>query len=102
MATFRSLVDVLLRKAAYEVTNSNTNAQTYLQTLVVGQFDTIQAQGGAQIVAVAVNGKSTQLQIPAGGWTQTDIASGAEYALQLLEGGWTRTTAVVTSQHVDS
>jgi hypothetical protein len=96
-ATFKSLVDIFLRKAAYEVTNSNTNAQTYLQTFILQSYtNSIAATGGAQIISVSVNGKTTTLQIPEGSWTQADVISAAEVALQLLESGFSKAPTSVT------
>lgn len=100
-ATFKILVDTLLRKATFEQTNSNTNAQTYLQTLVLGGFATVSARGGAQIVSVTCNGKTTTLAIPPGSWSESDLMAGAEYALQILEAGFTRTTTCVRAQLTD-
>lgn len=86
-ATFKSLVDIFLRKAAYEVTNSNTNAQTFLQSFILNSYSNITSTGGAQIISVSVNGKTTTLQIPAGSWSQADMVAAAETALQTLEAG---------------
>jgi hypothetical protein len=101
-APFKLLVDLFLRKAAYEVTNSNTNAQTFLTTVLLGDYTTLTAQGGAQIVSVTVNGKTTTLQIPSGSWTQSEMTAAAEYALQLLEAGFTKSATSATARHIDT
>jgi hypothetical protein len=85
---FRLLVSSILR-----VANQNANPQQYLQTLASGSFTNISTRGGAQIISVSVNGKTTSLQVPAGGWTEADLLSATEYALQVLESGMTRPTS---------
>jgi hypothetical protein len=99
-APFQLLVDVLLEKANYEVTNSNTNAQTFLQSVVLADYTSMRNTGGAQIVSVSVNGKTTTLQIPSGSWTASEVTSAAMYALQLLRAGFYATTDRVKGIHV--
>ncbi len=85
---FRLLVSTLLRQAS-----QNTNATTWLQTLANGTWTNVSSSSGAQIVSVSVNGKSTTLALPPGGYCSADIMAACEYALQLKEAGLTRPTS---------
>jgi hypothetical protein len=98
-ASFQSLVDIFLEKASYEATNSNTTAALYLQSCVLSDFAQLRATGGAQIISVSVNGKTTTLQIPAGSWTSSEVSSAAMYALKLVRAGFTQTHDRAVGRH---
>lgn len=78
-----SLANIILRQARKE-----QNPRAYLDAFISSRFAEVSTQGGV-ITATSVNGKSVQLQIPAG-TSARDMMTAGEMALATLEQGLPR------------
>ncbi len=76
-----TLANVILRQA-----RNSSNARQYILNIIDAKFTSVNSQGGAQIVATTVNGKSTTLQsLP--GMNLSQFLAASELALSSLEAG---------------